>query len=195
MKPNSCAMKPNSHSSLRVVPALFLLAVAVGVLFTACSGGKSDAKPQFPAVKQGNNLTLVVKNVQMKDAVYYQDTDFGIYTVTPSAPDHKLAAVLLQVFNGKANEVIMNVGTEGYILLDKPGNEYKSVNPFGPTRRLSPTLPNNSELIKFVWGPFTLQKDFSFEALSLFDVPANIVPNQIRWDTVETIFVPFYPIP
>lgn len=177
---------------------LKLLSVAVtGILLLSACGGDDKEKIYFPtpSVRQGNTLTVVVYDLQMKNALYYQDSDGAIYTVKPTDPANKLAAVRVQVYNGKSNLVKMNVNDKGYTLLDKAGKEYEPLNPFGPTRRLEPNLPSTEELRLFIWGEFEIPKGNSIEAWTVFEIPPDVMAYQLRWNAVETVFVPFYPLP
>ena len=185
-------MRASHTKTLRRGLALLSVAAAVMLTLTACGGGGEDF--EFPAVKRGNNLTLVVNGLEEPEEIYYQDVDFAIYALRPSNPDNKLVALNVQVFNGRSNTVIMNVGDEGYVLLDKKGDEYKSLNPFGEERRLSPAKPANAKFFQFIWGKFEIPKDNSIVAWLVFDVPKDVEPNQLRWNALETVFVPFYGI-
>lgn len=179
------------RSPLSLSSAFLVLVVAFSVVVGACS--KKEDKPVFPAVRQGNTLTIAAKDLRIMDAVYYQEND-GLYTVKASDAGKKLAAVRIQVYNGRSELVKMNVDENGYTLLDKASKEYVSVNPFGERRRLEPNLPAGSELWQFIWRDFEIPKGNSIEAWTIFEIPATVQPNQIRWNAVETVFVPFYPI-
>lgn len=167
-----------------------MMVVLLATMLTAC--GDREPKPELPASKLGNNLTLVVKDVQEKDTVYYRDLDDAFYSVAASGPDTKLALVRVQVYNRSARTIKLQVGPDGYLLLDKDSKEFKSLNPFGDTRRLSPTLPSKEVPYQFIWGPFDLAEGYSIEAWAVFDIPKDVTPWQFRWNPVETVFVPFY---
>ena len=171
---------------------LFALIAIVAVVAAACSSGKEE--PLLPAVRQGNSLILSVSVIEEPDILYYQDSDFGIYSIEPSAGDRKLIALKVQAFNGRTSTSIMNVDEEGYTLLDKDANAYPSLNPFGERRRLSPSPPNNEELRQFIWGVFEIPLNNAITAWAVFDVPKDVEPYQLRWNALETIFVPFFPI-
>lgn len=172
--------------------AVFGVLIVLLLLATGCGGNGEEF--QFPAVKRGNNLTLVVNGLENHDEIYYQDMDYAIYALRPSSPDNKLVALEVQVFNGRSNTVIINVQEEGYVLIDKEGNEYKSLNPFGAERRLSPAKPAEEQWFQFIWGKFEIPKDNSIIAWVVFDVPETVEPSQMRWNALETVFVPFYGI-
>ena len=185
-------MEITPQARLVRLPLLFALAAVAGLVVAACSGG--EEKPSLPAQRTGNTITLTVTVIMEKDIIYYQDTDFAIYALTPSDSSRKLAAIRVQAFNGKSNTVSMNVDEEGYALLDKDAKEYKSLNPFGESRRLSPNLPSGEELHQFIWGNFEIPKGNGIEAWTVFDIPKDVEPYQLRWRALETIFVPFFPI-
>ena len=176
---------------MRNRPAMLVLFLSLSLVLAACKD--PGPKMELPSVKQGNNLTLVAKEVIEKDKVYYRDTDNANYSLSASK-GNKLVLVRMQVYNRSARSIKLQVGQDGYILLDPDGKDYKSLNPFGETRRLEPTLPSKESPIQFIWGPFEMQQGFSIEAYAVFDVAKNIKPWQFRWNPVETVFVPFFPL-
>lgn len=181
------------HLFRHAYPRRLLALLAALVLAAVTVSCKSDGpKPAFPQVKQGNNLTLVAKDLKEKESVYYKDTDGGYYSVSASDKDHKLVIVLIQVYNRSSRSVKFQVGPNGYILLDKEGKEYKSLDPFGESRRLTPTLPSKETLYQFIWKSFDLPEGYSIEAWCVFNVAKDVFPWQFRWNPVETVFVPFY---
>lgn len=152
----------------------------------------------LPSVRQGNALTLAVREVKETNVIYYQDEDYAIYEIRPSSNDNKLVGIFVEAHNPRATTIIMFIDEEGYILLDKDNNQYASLNPFGETRRLVPNPPNDWEPHQFIWSrspsDFEIPRGNSITAWAVFDVPKGIQPHQLRWHALETIFVPFYPI-
>jgi hypothetical protein len=147
----------------------------------------------FLGTQRGNNMSVTVYGVAIKDAVYYSVAEkegATYYKLTPSNPENKLALVQVSVRNDKSTTLVMNVDDKSYRLLDKEGTEFPSVDPF-KNRQLSPNVPNNEPYAIFVWGPFDIQKEFGVTACALFEVPASVKPTQFRWDAVETVFVRF----
>jgi len=175
----------------RTLGPLFTLLIAVALTVTACG---DDSKPKgFLGVQRGNNMSLTVYEVTLKDAVYYGETKDGVatyYKVRPSDPEKKLAVASITLRNDKSTRLVMNVDDKSYRLLDKAGAEYLSVDPF-KNSELSPSVPNNEGLYTWVWGQFDIQKEFGVTGWALFEVPKDLKPTQLRWDTVETIFVRF----
>ena len=171
--------------------SLFALAALVSLVVAACSDG--EEKPSLPSQRIGNTLTLTVLEIMERDIIYYQDMG-TIYALTPSDPSRKLAAIRVQAYNGKANVLTLNVDEEGYFLLDKDAKEYKSLNPFGESRRLEPNPPAGWASLQFIWGNFEIPKEHSIEAWTVFEIPKDVEPYQMRWRALETIFVPFFPI-
>lgn len=171
-------------------PPLTVVLLALVVL-AGCSKGAEE--PQFPAVGFGRTISLTVSEVQMKDAVFYQDFDGAFYVVTPSDPSRKLATVLVRVRNDKASTLLLDVQEGGFSLQDKEGGRHEAVNPF-TSRQLAPNVPLNEPLFTFIWGEFEVLKNQAIEAWTLFDVPADITPSQFRWNTVETVVVRFFPV-
>ena len=181
-------MKNVTHFKRTSVLAFLL---CISLLLGACKD--PVPKMQLPSTKQGNNLTLSVKEVTEKDKVYYRDTDNANYSLTASN-GNQFVLVRVQVYNRSARSIKFHVGPDGYVLLDPDGKEYKALNPFGETRRLEPTLPSKESPIQFIWRSFELQQGYSIEAYAAFEVTKGLKPWQFRWNPVETVFVPFFPM-
>ena len=182
-----------------------LKSLAVGaialLLITSCRAG-GEPKLQLPAVKLGNNISVVVHDVKFTDTVYYHcsgtetssicGTAEANYFVSASAPDRELFLALVEVANRDSEIIIMHVGNKGYTVLDEQGVALPSTNPFGSTRRLAPTIPAKESLYSFIWGKFEIPKQKSITAWTIFEIPKTVNPWQVRWDTVETVFVNLY---
>ncbi len=169
---------------------LFTLLSVATLVVTACG---SDKPKGILGSQRGNNMSLVVYEVTLKDAVYYGETKDNVatyYRVKPSSPDMKLAVVSITIRNDKSTQIAMNVDDKSYRLLDKDGKEFLSIDPF-KNRELAPNVPNNEGLYTWVWGPFDIQKEFGVTGWALFEVPKDTKATQFRWDAVETIFVRF----
>jgi hypothetical protein len=166
------------------------LVAALALVVAACSGG-SDDEGKCPNFQRGNQLWVCVYDVEFRDAVYYTQ-DNAFYVIRPKQEGNKIAVVDTQVGNDRSNTVLMDVDASGYTLLDKGGQEYKSIDPFKPeSRELAPTVPRTEGLRELIWGNFELKQGFGIRAVTIFEVPPTAKPSQLRWDTVDTVFVRF----
>jgi hypothetical protein len=174
--------------------ALFLSVAALAVIAlvgTACGGsGGASTTGKFPAFQRGNQITVTVYDVSFKNAVYYQDTDQTIYVVKPADRSKTLAVVDAQVRNDRSTNLIMNVDERSYTLLDKDGNEYKSVNPFSQ-REIAPNKPQTEPFYYLIWKDFNIPLDYGIRGIAIFEVPKDVVATQFRWEAVDTVFVRF----
>ena len=184
-------MRPKGfNATLRASLALALVALFI---LAGCSSKDSPEEPVFPGVGRGSTLSVTVFEMQIKDAVYYQEAD-STYIVTPSEPGRKLAAALVAVRNDKATSLFMDVKEGSFSLLDKEGKVYPGINPF-KSRQLAPNVPQAEQLFTFIWGNRggEIPLGSGLIAWTLFDVPSDIIPSQFRWDEVETVPVNFFP--
>jgi hypothetical protein len=163
---------------------------ALALVLAACSGA-SDDEGKCPNFQRGNQLWVCVYDVEFRDAVYYTQ-DKAFYVIRPKQEGNKIAVVDTQVGNDRANTVLMDVDENGYTLLDKDGKEYQSINPFKPeSRELAPSLPRTEGPQELIWGKFEIKQGFGIRAKAIFEVPSAAKPSQLRWDTVDTVFVRF----
>ncbi len=162
------------------------------MLVAAC-GGSSEREIDIDArtgiTQQGDALSLTVYVVDIEDQVYYRDTNGNIYVKRPSVPENKIAAVFAQVRNHGATNVIIDVGADSLELRDDaPNGEYPPIDPFLGLE-LAPNVPADREALDVMWGPYELANTFAVRAWTFFEIPGDVLPTQLRWSNVNTIFV------
>jgi acyl carrier protein len=58
---------------------------------------------------------------------------------------------------------------------------------------LAPNVPADREPLDTMWGRYELPNTFAIRAWSFFEIPGDILPTQLRWSNVNTIFVRWTP--
>ena len=169
----------------RVLPFAAAVSLVALLALAACSSDSDEIT--FRGVQRGNSLWVQVHDIQIKDAVYYEQEDVS-YVIKPADPANKLAVVDASVGNNRSTTVLMDVRDGGFTLLAEGGDEYQPISPFEASE-LEPNPPLSEPRGVFIWGNFEIPRDYAIKAWALFEVPEDVEPTQFRWDTVETVFV------
>ena len=175
---------------------------AAALAATGCTSDSGDSRGfppglpdrQVPFTAYGRSLSVTVEDVQIKDQAYYKDLNGATYTVNPSQPGGKIVSVLLHVRNASGGKTLIDINEEAFSLRDLRDTEYTPINPFA-SPVLSPNVPNKEPVLDVMWGPNEFPQGFGIIAWTMFDLPPNTVPMEIRWAAVDIIFARFQPKP
>jgi hypothetical protein len=179
----------------RLLSRIAIPALLIAVVVAACGGSSErtiDIDPATGITQKGDALSLTIYVVDIEDDVYYKDTNGNIYVKRPSIPGNKIAAIFAQIRNHGATNVFIDVGHNSLELRDDSQGEYPPIDPFGDLE-LAPNVPADREPLDTMWGSYELPNTFAIRAWSFFEIPGDILPTQLRWSNVNTIFVRWTP--
>ena len=170
-----------------VWPILLLLPL----LMLGCS---EDLLPVGKA-RQGDTLIISIEEIKRVLEVRFQGTDLKHYLIAPVTKDNELIVMRLNVHNADATTVIMTIDEEAAQLRGfGPGEQYQLLDPNPENnaqniRAVEGSHPAEDRYVPFIRGPVDLPKGHSLIGWVVFEVPAGLKVESLRWDAGDTVFI------
>ena len=170
---------------------LWPLLLLLPLLVLGCS---EDILPVGKA-RQGDTLIISIDEIKRVLEVRFQGTDLQHYVIAPASQDNELIVIRLNVHNADATTVIMTVDEDAAQLRGfKSGEEYQLLNPDPETnveniRLVEGPHPAEDRYVPFIRGPVDLPKGNSLIGWVVFEVPAGLDVESLRWDAGDTVFI------
>lgn len=189
---------PNNKATVNakrwVLPFLSLLVL---LTLTSCS---EDSLLPVGVARQGETLIISVDEIVKLQELRYQGTDLRHYLVTPSSNANQLVALLLNVHNAAATNVLMTVDEKSAELrvINPPGSHYLIIptpDNMANVRVVEDTHPSENQYVPFISGPIGvgdahgLPKGYSVVGWVIFEVPKGSRLKELKWDEGDTVFI------
>ncbi|GBD10787.1 hypothetical protein HRbin23_00436 [bacterium HR23] len=138
----------------------------------------------------GRILVLNAKQPRLVSQVGFQH-DGKHWVITPSKPDHTLAAVLVTIRNEKSTLVSLMVDEKAAYLEDPRGNRWMPLDYTQARREVSEPVQPEGAYLPFLWGKLDIPQGYQVQGWMLFEVPQRADIHLFGWEQADPVRIRF----